>query len=111
MANRPIPVAEANSMMEEYVSYMQGLGAGNQSQYISFTAQELLNWLSDVMPFTDELRICEGIYPVGHSSAGRITVILWPYKDGNPATKPLTDGKDGGDNTVLKPYNDGTSGP
>lgn len=111
MANRPIPVSEAEQMMEQYVSYMQSLNQSDQTQYISFTAQELLNWLTAVMPYCDEIRICEGLTPEEHPQAGKITAIIWPYKDGQPATKPK-DGNGGGDgDDKISPYNDGALGP
>lgn len=113
MANQPIPVKQANDMIAQYIEYMQKLGVDmtKQTQSISFTSKELLNWLSGAMPYADELRICEGVYPDGEN-AGRITVILWPYKNGKPATKPVEQGKGGGDDDEeIEPYNDGVLKP
>jgi len=82
----------------------------HQTQSVSFTNDAFADWLSTVTPFTDELRVFMGVYPDGHAQAGRTTVILWPYKDGRPASKPLTIGKGNG-NEDLPPYNEGTGHP
>ena len=109
MANRPIPVEQANSMISADISYMEKLGVdmNKQTKSISFTSKEFYAWLTDVMQYMDELRVCIGVYPDGEN-AGRITTILWPYKDGRPARKPKIEGKGGGDDDEeVEPYNDG----
>ena len=112
MENCPIPVDVANKMIEEYINYLKQLGIDpdRQSQSVSFTGKELMAWMTQTMPFADELRVCLGVYPKGESNAGRITVILWPYKNGQPATRPLSEGKDGTDEKVP-PYNNGGLNP
>ena len=114
MANRPIPVAQANEMMGLYVNYMKSLGVNmtQQTHTISFTAPELLKWMSEVEPYADEFRICEGVYGPGHEKAGRLTTIIWPYKNGSPAYKASEEeGKDGGGGTPINPYNEGNGRP
>jgi hypothetical protein len=114
MENRPIPVSVANEMIAEYTAWLrqQGIDPEKQSQSISFTGKELMSWLSGVMPVADELRICLGVYPKTDPNAGRITVILWPYKDGQPATQPVTDGKDTPPPPPpVDPYNQGSLNP
>jgi hypothetical protein len=112
MANRPIPVAVATGMISEYRSYMKSESFAKQSQYVCFNSPELLKWLETVSPYMDELRICFGIYPPGHESAGLITTILWPYKNGAPAKRLTGDeGKGYGDPGDIEPYNEGQTGP
>jgi hypothetical protein len=112
MANRPIPISEANDMIQYYLGYMSEhhVDMNKQTHSVSFTAPELMQWLNEVMPYADELRVCEGVYLPGHEHAGRITVILWPYKNGKPATRPDGDGKSGGNNGI-NPYNHGQGNP
>jgi hypothetical protein len=103
MPNQPIPIEQANEMIAAYIKYMEGLGVDmtKQTQSVSFTFAELQAWQQLVEPYTDELRICLGVYTTGEN-AGRITTILWPYKNGTPAVT-LTGMDPGG----IKPYNDG----
>lgn len=114
MAGKPIPISTANIMVTKYVDYVQPLGVDpkKKTQYVSFTLPELMQWLNEVAPFSDELRICMGIYPDNSPNAGRVTVMIWPYKSDGPATKPFSVGKDGGgDDEGVDPYNEGNSGP
>lgn len=115
MKNHPIPVSEANAMIEEYLKYLKdnGIDPGKQTQSISFTGTELMTWLETNMKDPDELRVCLGVYPPGHENAGRITAILWPYKDGKPATtKALAEGKDDPPPPPpTEPYNAGGLNP
>ena len=114
MANQPIPVKLANDMVNQYLEYIKKLGVdtARQTHNVSFTGKELLRWLNDVMPFANDLRVCVGVYPDGHEHAGRITAILWPYKDGKPATRPKIEGKGGGgDDEDIPPYNEGDLKP
>lgn len=97
MKNHPIPAKEATLMIEEYCRFLTqtGIKPEKQTQSVSFTAPELMSWLGKTMPAADELRIFFGVYPAGHVNAGRITTILWPYKDGKPTTQPVQiEGKD-----------------
>lgn len=55
-------------------------------------------------------RVCLGVYPKDDPNAGRITVILWPYKNGQPAEAPMAEGKSGSDGKIP-PYNNGGLNP
>lgn len=115
MPNRPIPVNYAHEMIGTYLNYMTGLGVDmtKQTHSVSFVSADLLKWMAEVQPYTDEFRICEGVYPAGHPSAGRMTVIIWPYKNGVPATIPGGEGQEGNDGgaTTINPFNEGTGRP
>lgn len=113
MTNGPIPVKQANAMVSEYIAYMTKLGVdmNNQTQSVGFTSPELVKWMSDTLPLADEFRIFFGVYPPGHEQAGRLTSIIWPYKNGNPSVEPLVSGSLGDDGTPVKPYNDGSGAP
>jgi hypothetical protein len=108
MAGKAISVADANLMIAEYASFMHGLGVSmaTQTQDVAFTGSALSTWLGNVMPYADELRIFMGVYPLGNPRAGRTTVIIWPYKNGVPAT----DGGFRGGN-AIEPFNDGMGNP
>lgn len=102
MANKPIPVSTADTMVQEYLNYIKSSAEmSTQTQSVSFAGKELMEWLNQTMPNADEIRVCFGIYPEGHAQAGRITVILWPYKDGQPAKT----------NPPIPPFNDGQGRP
>lgn len=104
----------ANAMIQEYTRYMesQGIDMHKQTVSVSFTGPELMSWLRDVMSYSDELRVCLGAYGKEDSNAGRITVILWPYKDGAPATQPYLQGKDAPPPPPpTPPYNQGGMNP
>ena len=107
MANQPIPVSRANGMIQDYITYMEGLGVNmsQQTQSVSFDGNILQQWLSDVMPFADELRVFLGASGAG--DALRITVILWPYKNGQPAMQP----GEGAGSTAINPFNEGQGLP
>lgn len=115
MENRPIPVSDANIMIQEFINYMTKLGVdpSQQTQSVSFTGKELMAWLNQTMPNADELKICLGVYPTGDPNAGRITVILWPYKDGQPVPLSVSEGKDGPPPPPppAPPYNQGSLQP
>ena len=102
MTGKTIPVIDAENMIQEYLNYIKNPSdMSTQTQSVSFSGPELMAFLNQIMPREDELRVCFGRYPAGHAQAGRMTVILWPYKSGEP-TK--TNPKD-------PPYNDGTGQP
>jgi hypothetical protein len=111
MPNQTIPVKDANAMVEQYLIYMtnHGIDPLKQTHNVGFTTPNLIEWLNRVKDLTDEFRICLGVYPAGHLNAGRLTTIIWPYKDGKPARKPIQ-GKDG-DDTFEDPYNEGELRP
>ena len=115
MENGPIPVDVANAMIQEYLLYMQskGIDMDKQTHSVSFTRDRLMDWLSKTMPDADELRVCLGAYGKDDENAGRITVILWPYKDGQPTTQPLSEGKDAPppSDPPTPPYNNGGLNP
>ena len=96
-------------MVATYVNYMEqhGINMTQQTMNVSFNTTTLMAWLDQVKGYTDEFRICVGVYPDGESKAGRLTAIIWPYKDGKPATQPTTLGKDGGGSSFIKPFNEG----
>lgn len=108
---KPIPAGTADVMIKDYFDYMtkHGVDMTKQTQSVTFTGSTVMEWLVEVMPRADELRVFMGFYPEGHAQAGRTTVILWPYKDGNPATNPI-EGKGGGGNDI-DPFNDGAGNP
>jgi hypothetical protein len=98
-------------MVKQYLNFQvqHGIDPKTQTQNVGFTTTELMDWMQKVRGITDEFRICFGVYPAGHPNAGRVTAIVWPYKDGKPALKP-TVGK-GGDDTLEDPYNEGSLTP
>ena len=108
MANKPISVSRANQLISEYRAYMIGLGVdmSSQTQAVSFNAGILAQWLNNVLPNTDELRISLGVYPSGEGNAGKLTVALWPYKNGQPATEEV-----GGVAVEIEPFNEGQKYP
>ncbi|MBL7739582.1 MAG: hypothetical protein JNK14_10200 [Chitinophagaceae bacterium] len=110
MAGKPIPVSTANEMIRTYLDYMtkQGVDMGKQTHSVSFTSAELMSWMKEVSPYADEFRICMGAYM--QEPFDKITTIIWPYKDGHPSRKPLSQGKDGDDEPV-DPFNDGNTHP
>ncbi len=117
MPNQPIPVSQATAMVKAYTTYMQTLGVDMQKQThsVAFTLPELIAWLTKMTELADEIRVCMGDYPAGYTDAGRTTVILWPYKNGQPATYPSGEeeedggdnGEDGGGGKQIDPYNQG----
>ena len=111
MANGPIPISEANDMIQQYLVYMKSLGVdmNKQTQNVGFETPGLWEWMERVKKYTDEFRICLGVYPAGFPDQGRLTVIIWPYKDGNPAVDDS--GKSGGGGNGIKPYNQGQLSP
>lgn len=115
MKNGPISVELANRMISEHITYMKtrGIDMSKQTQSVSFTSKELMNWLRDVMPAADELRVFLGAYGKEDSNAGRVTVILWPYKNGQPTTQPVvSEGKDAPPPPPpTPPYNQGGLNP
>ena len=96
MANQPIPVSVANQLIQNYDDYLVSRNEKGQTESISFDAAALMNWMESVRDHTDEFRIFLGVYDNVESKAGRITAIIWPYKDGEPAVKPEEAGRSGG---------------
>lgn len=110
MTNKPIPVAEAEVMKREYLNYMTQLGVDmtQQTHSVSFDSKVLQAWMQQVTPVTDEFRIFLGVYPTASPNAGRISTIIWPYKNGQPATRS---GMALGDDGWEDPFNDGSHHP
>jgi hypothetical protein len=108
MANQPISVSKATQMMSEYRSYMTSLGVSinNQTQTVSFDPAILIQWLTDVKPNMDELKVCLCVYPSTDPNAGKITVAFWPYKNGQPATETVK-----GVQAEIEPFNEGAGTP
>ena len=105
----PIPVSEAIVMIEEYERSTEPTAElTKKTLTVSFTGRELMDWLNEKMVLADELRIFFGKYPKEDPQAGRVTVILWPYKDGQPLTDGYSEGKDGTPPPPTPPYNQGT---
>lgn len=112
MENGPIPASVAYAMIKEYIMYMEskGIDMNKQTHSVSFTKDKLMDWLGKNMSAADELRVCLGAYGKGNENAGRITVILWPYKDGEPTTQAYSEGKDAPP-PPTDPYNNGQLNP
>jgi len=114
MAGKRILITTANEMTRLYASHVGNLPVppGKKTQYVSFTFPDLMEYLNEVAPFTDELRIFLGVHPDNASEPGRVTTIIWPYKDGEPAARPMAEGKDGGGGGQgLPPYDEGNNNP
>lgn len=112
MTNQPIPVEQANAMIQQYLQYQKDHNMGDQTQYVIFENKELVPWFEQVSKISDQFRIFMGVYPPGHEYAGRLTVIVWPYKDGKPCNWPMVQGKDDPDpGAPVKPFNDGQGHP
>ena len=103
MPNQPIPVETANEMIGEYIRYMEehDIDMEHQTHSVSFDFTALQEWLETISPHTDELRICLGVYTSGEHR-GRITTILWPYKNGEPSNN---------DGVEIEPFNEGSGRP
>jgi len=110
---KAITIATANSMISNYVDHVKRLQTEpkKKTEYVIFSLPELMAWLKQIEPYSDELKICLGVHPQDASDPGRLTLILWPQKGGKPATEPVSEGKDGGGSGGINPYNDGNSGP
>ena len=104
MAGQTVPISTAEDMIRDYYDYMTNLGVNmeEQTQSISFSASAVMEYLSEPMASADELRVFMGLYPAEHEQAGRTTVILWPYLNGQPLEQ-------GGN--PIEPFNDGKGNP
>lgn len=115
MPNRPISILLAEAMIADYLVYMteHQINMKDQTHCVKFSSNALLSWMGSVSSYSDEFRICMGRYPQDHEHAGRLTVIIWPYKDGKPAVKPKVPGGPigGGDDEPVDPFNEGTLNP
>jgi hypothetical protein len=108
MANQPISVETANSMISAYQKYMvdHGVNMEEQTKCVCFDMAALNDWLAEVTPYSDEIRMFNGLYDSG-TQVNRTTVIFWPYKDGQPAKIQQAIS---GDN-FIEPFNDGRLDP
>lgn len=115
MPNQPISPELANDMIKNYITYMtdHGIDMNEQTHCVEFSSNALLGWMGSVSAQTDQFRLCIGRYPEWHVNGGRLTVIVWPYKDGQPATHPIQlPGEPGGDpEDEIEPFNEGTLNP
>jgi hypothetical protein len=116
MPNRPISPDLATAMIADYLAYMtaHGIDMKEQTHCVEFASDALLAWMGSVSSYCDQFRICPGRYPKGHEYEGRLTVIIWPYKDGKPAVKPKDPGNGGtgdDDDEPVDPFNEGTLNP
>jgi hypothetical protein len=122
MPGRPISKTTADSLIAEYISYMTNLGVdmNKQTQSVSFTATTVMKWLDrKLAEGADELKVFMGLYPPGHTQAGHTTVILWPYKDGQPfkggalslGAAKLEGGGEGEEEGTDDAFNEGTGTP
>ncbi|HEX7845733.1 MAG TPA: hypothetical protein VF476_07995 [Chitinophagaceae bacterium] len=104
MANQPISVVTAREMIQEYITYMTNheIDMGAQTHNVGFGSAALLQWMHDVEPYTDEFRICMGVYNAGPYQ-GRITTIIWPYNSGSPAIDE--------NEKEIEPFNEGDLEP
>lgn len=111
---RPISTLLAEAMIADYLVYMTAhhIDMKDQTHCVKFPSDALLAWMGSVSSYCDEFRICMGRYPKEHVNAGRLTVIIWPYKDGKPAVKPPDPGNGGGgEEETIDPFNEGTLNP
>lgn len=108
-----IPVTTANAMKEAYLGYMtlHQVNMQFQTHSVSFPSNDLVKWMFELqeLGLVDEFRVFAGVYAPPSPHAGRITVIIWPYKNGQPAVD-TTQGNGGG-GVEIEPYNDGTLNP
>ncbi len=115
-----ITVKFADSCKKEYHVYMKHLGVDtstDQTNCVCFKTADLKAYFDkyDLFNNSDEIKFFFGVYPKHdphphhHAKPGRLTTIIWPYKDGAPSTM-IADGKDGGDGKI-QPYNFGQFEP
>jgi hypothetical protein len=106
-----IPVITANAMKEAYLGYMtlHSVNMQYQTHSVSFPSIDLVKWMHELqeLNLVDEFRFFAGVYAPPSPHAGRITVIIWPYKNGEPAI----DTTHGNGGVEIEPYNDGTLNP
>ncbi|MBU0695359.1 MAG: hypothetical protein KKE39_02375 [Bacteroidetes bacterium] len=110
----------AESCKAEYQTYMVKHGVNaktSQTNCVSFGAKALQEYFTsnNIFENSDEIRFYFGIYPAdsptGYPGAkpGRLTTIIWPYKNGKPANIPPIGGL--GDGEPIDPFNLGTLQP
>ncbi len=85
-----------------YQNYMKEHGIDvktTQTNCVSFGSKALQEYFinNQIFENSDEIRIFLGVYPLDspntypEAKSGRITTIIWPYKNGKPATYPSTE--------------------
>jgi len=114
MAGRPISITQAHEMTRLYVDHVRNLPVHpvKKTQYVSFTLSDLMNYLRQAEKNADEIRIYLGVHSESSQNPGRLTTILWPYKDGEPAAGAYVEGKDGGGGGEgFPPYDEGSGNP
>lgn len=94
----------AQACIDEYYKKMSTMNTGwdtvnskpKLSMKTSFNFADFQNWISKLGGFADDIKICYGIYTEEYcnkyyngdkSFVGRLTVFIWPYKNGKPLTK------------------------
>src|SRR5262245_54238500 len=107
-----IPVKQADDMILFYQKHCkdQNLPKEKSTEYVSYALPEFQAWLTAVTPYSDEVRVCLGVYPPGHPEEGRLTVLFRSYSAGKPSAEPREEGK-GGTGGGFSPYDEGNSGP
>ena len=109
----------AESCKVAYQTYMTELGVNvktTQTNCVSFGSKALQEYFNSNKIFenSDEIRIYFGIYPADSPKTypgvepGRLTTIIWPYKDGQPATYPIGEL---GEGEPIEPFNVGELQP
>jgi hypothetical protein len=109
----------AESCKLEYQTYMTKHGVNvktAQTNCVSFGSKALQDYFANnnIFENSDEIRIYFGIYPADSpkiypgAEPGRLTTIIWPYKDSQPATYPVGEL---GEGEPIEPYNIGTLQP
>lgn len=118
---RKITPAFANACKAEYAAFMKNLGINvnkNQTNTITFNTAELQAYLQDnnVFENSDEIKVFLGVYPEDSpgvypsTQPGKITAIIWPHKNGQPATF-LKEGNNGASGAPIDPFNVGELSP
>lgn len=93
-----IPVSIGADMLKDYQGFKITHDLQSQTDNITFTFSDLVKWMTSVESESDELVVCLATDP-----NNMLTVVLWPYKNGQPAVDSNGD--------LLKPYNYGHRRP
>nr|MBC7611547.1 hypothetical protein [Pseudopedobacter sp.] len=105
----------AESCKIEYQTYMTKLGVNvktTQTNCVSFESKALQEYFmsNKIFENSDEIKFYFGIYPAdspqGYPGAkpGRLTTIIWPYKNGKATIIPPV-GVGYGDGEPIDPFN------
>jgi hypothetical protein len=99
-----IPVPEALVKVLKFGRFKSDHDLENQTMCIGFNAINLLKWLENHLDQMDELKIFLSL-----DEAEKITVVLWPYKEKQPAV--VSPNTEDDDEVALDPYNIGNRQP